>query len=153
MTARTIRLDALAGTTALSLALLASCSAPKAEPADLVLHNAHAYTLAWSDPSGEGVPASGAPFDSSGGWHHDATAVAVRGGRIVFVGSDSGALALRGDRTRVMDLGGATLLRGFVDAYTHVAELGQSLDRVNLTGIATEAEAVAKVEERARTTP
>ena len=153
MTARTIRLDALAGTTALSLALLASCSAPKAEPADLVLHNAHAYTLAWSDPSGEGVPASGAPFDSSGGWHHDATAVAVRGGRIVFVGSDSGALALRGDRTRVMDLGGATLLPGFVDAHTHVAELGQSLDRVNLTGIATEAEAVAKVEERARTTP
>ncbi len=130
-----------------------SCSAPKGEPADLILTNAHAYTLAWDDPSRDGVPAAGAPYDSSGGWHHDATAVAVRGGRIVYVGNDSGALALRGERSQVFDLAGGVLLPGFVDAHTHVAELGQSLDRVNLTGLATEEEAVARIVERAATTP
>lgn len=129
------------------------CSSPAGEPADLILTNAHAYTLAWADPSREGVPAAGAPYDSSGGWHHDATAVAVRGGRIVYVGSDSGALALRGDRSQVIDLAGRVLLPGFVDAHTHVAELGQSLDRVNLTGLATEEAAVARIVERAASTP
>lgn len=130
-----------------------SCSAPGGEPAELILTNAHAYTLAWDEPSREGVPSAGAPFDSSGGWHHDATAVAVRGGRIVYVGSDSGAMALRGDQTQVIDLAGHVLLPGLVDAHTHVAELGQSLDRVNLTGLATEEEAVARIVERAATTP
>lgn len=124
------------------------------EPApELILVGAHAYTLTWPEPSVDGRPAPDAPYDSVRGWRHDATAVAVRGGRISFVGSDSAALLLRGPATRVIDLRGATLLPGMVDAHTHVAELGQSLDRVNLTGIATEAEAVRKIVERAATTP
>lgn len=131
----------------------ASCRPSAGEPAALILTNARAYTLSWNEPSPEGVPAANAPWDSSGGWRHDATAVAVRGGRIVYVGSDSGALALRGDSTRVIDLAGGVLLPGLVDAHTHVAELGQSLDRVNLTGLATEEEAVARIVERASTTP
>ncbi|MBK6308894.1 MAG: hypothetical protein IPF47_25430 [Gemmatimonadetes bacterium] len=77
----------------------ASCRPSAGEPAALILTNARAYTLSWNEPSPEGVPASNAPWDSSGGWRHDATAVAVRGGRIVYVGSDTGALALRGDST------------------------------------------------------
>jgi predicted amidohydrolase YtcJ len=133
-------------------AALAACATPGAPPADLILHNARAYTLAWDDPSGAGVPAANAPHDSTG-WRHDATAVAVRDGRLVYVGDDAGALALRGEGTRVIDLQGATLLPGFVDAHTHVAELGQSLERVNLTGVATEAEAVEQIVARARTTP
>ena len=134
------------------LAVLAACATPAPPPADLILHNARAYTLAWDDPTTDGSPALGAPHDSAG-WHHDATAVAVRDGRLVYVGNDSGALALRGQGTRVIDLAGGTLLPGFVDAHTHVAELGQSLDRVNLTGVATEEEAVERIVARARTTP
>ena len=121
--------------------------------ADLILVNAHVYSLSWSDPSKEGTPAADAPYDTARGWHHDATAVAVQGGRIIFVGSDSGALARRGSTTRVIDLHGQTVLPGLVDAHTHIAELGQSLDRVNLTGIATEAEAVERIVERAAKTP
>ena len=137
-----------------AVAILASACTPSAPPpADLIVHHARGYSLAWADPSLEGVPAAGAPYDALTGWRHDATAVAVRDERIVYVGSDSGALALRGEGTRVIDAGGATLLPGFTDAHTHVAELGQSLDRVNLTGIATEAEAVERIVERAKTTP
>jgi predicted amidohydrolase YtcJ len=79
--------------------------------------------------------------------------VAVRGGRIVYVGTDSGALAHAGANTNRIDLAGQVLIPGLVDAHTHVAELGQSLDRVNLTGVATEAEAVARIVERAARTP
>ena len=104
---------------------------------DLILTNGRVYTLSWSEPSTDGAPAANAPFDSINGWRHDATAVAVLNGRITYVGSDSAALALRGDSTRVIDLRGQVVLPGLVDAHTHVAELGAALDRVNLTGIAT----------------
>ena len=137
------------------MAGLTSCSrsAPANASADLILVNARVYTLHWGEPSAIGTPAPDAPFDSLTGWRNDATAVAVRDGRITYVGSDSGARAARGTATRVIDLGGRVLLPGFVDAHTHIAELGQSLDRVNLTGVATEAEAVARVAERAAGTP
>jgi hypothetical protein len=121
--------------------------------ADLVLHRGRVYSFAWPDPSADGRPAPQAPYDSVSGWRHDATAVAVRDGRLVYVGTDSGALALAGPDTRVVDLGGQVVLPGLVDAHTHVAELGESLDRVNLTGIATEAEAVEIIAERAARTP
>lgn len=121
--------------------------------ADLVLHRGRVYSFAWPDPSADGRPAPQAPYDSVSGWRHDATAVAVREGRLVYVGTDSGALALAGPDTRVVDLGGQVVLPGLVDAHTHVAELGESLDRVNLTGIATEAEAVEIIAERAARTP
>ncbi len=131
---------------------LVACTASPPH-ADLILHGARAYTLAWPDPDIEGRPAPAAPWNSASGWQHDASAVAIRDGRIVYVGSDSGALALRGDATEVVDLAGATLLPGMVDAHTHVAELGASLDRVDLTGIATVSEAIALVVERAARTP
>ncbi|MFO0074171.1 MAG: amidohydrolase family protein, partial [Gemmatimonas sp.] len=140
------------------LAALAACSsstpdASVAAEADLVLLNGRVYTLTWPEPGRDGRPSPDAPFDSATGWRHDATAVAVKAGRIVYVGTDSGARAIAAANAQVVDLGGQTLLPGLVDAHTHVAELGQSLDRVNLTGVATEAEAVARIAERAARTP
>ncbi len=129
-----------------------ACSRPTPS-ATLILHNAKVYTLAWPEPATNGTPAASAPWDSARGWRHDATAVAVRDGKILYVGSDSGALAFRGDSTDVRDLGGAVLLPGMVDAHTHVAELGQSLDRVDLTTAADEQETVRRVVERAAKTP
>lgn len=118
-----------------------------------MLHHARVYTLDWPEPDVNGRPAASAPWDSVGGWRPDASAIAIRGGRIIYVGSDSGALALAGTATQVVDLANAVLLPGMVDAHTHVAELGAARERINLTGIATEAEAVARVVERAATTP
>jgi predicted amidohydrolase YtcJ len=132
-----------------------SCSQPttSADFADLILHNSHIYTLAWNEPSRDGVPAANAPYNATNGWRHDATAIATRDGKIIYVGNDTGALKMRSTTTRVIDLRGQTLLPGFVDAHTHIAELGQSLDRVNLTGVATEAEAVQRIVDRAALTP
>ena len=113
------------------LAAASGCSprAARTSAAELVIVNAHIYTLAWAEPSREGVPASDAPFDGVHGWHHDATALAISDGRILYVGSDSAALTFRAANTRVIDLHGQVLLPGLVDAHTHVAELGQSLER------------------------
>src|SRR5438034_598118 len=121
-------------------------------PADLLLVNGRVYTLAWDEPDREGRPAANAPH-TAGGWHPDAQALALRGDRIVLVGTTAQALALKGPRTQMLDVRGATVLPGLVDAHVHVAELGASLERVNLVGVRTEGEAVERVEARARQTP
>lgn len=47
------------------------------------------------------------------------TAVAVRGGEIVFLGSDAAAVALSAESTRIADLGGAMMLPGLFDNHVH----------------------------------
>ena len=46
-------------------------------------------------------------------------AVAVRGDRIMAVGSDAEVLSLRGPDTRLLDLDGHALLPGFIDSHAH----------------------------------
>lgn len=137
---------------------LISVSAPQSTAkadsggADLILTDARVYTLRWGEPALDGKPAPDASY-TNGRWHPDAAAVAMRGGKIVYVGSDKGALALRGKRTRVIDLNGATVIPGLVDSHTHFIELGAKLESVDLTNVTTEAQAVALVAERAKAVP
>jgi predicted amidohydrolase YtcJ len=49
-----------------------------------------------------------------------AESVAVSGNRIVFVGSNAEAMAMRGPATRVVDGQGATLLPGLIDSHFHL---------------------------------
>jgi hypothetical protein len=57
----------------------------------------------------------------------NATALAVRGDRLVAVGSDDDVLNLRGPGTRLVNLAGQTLLPGFVDAHAHIWKIGHLL--------------------------
>ena len=61
-----------------------------------------------------------------------AQAFAVRDGRFVYVGSREGVRALRGPRTKTLDLGTATVLPGLVDAHLHFMHVGQALREVDL---------------------
>jgi predicted amidohydrolase YtcJ len=135
-----------------ALALCAATSCRGVEPAELLLVNARVYTLAWDEPDADGRPAASAPH-SAQGWQPDAEAVAIRGGRIVFVGSATDAGRFRGGSTTVRDLAGATVLPGLIDTHVHLENLGASLERVNLVGVKDEAEAVARVAARAATVP
>lgn len=50
---------------------------------------------------------------------NEATAVVVRGGRIVNVGTDEEARSLAGPKTEMIDLKGRTLLPGFIESHMH----------------------------------
>src|SRR5262245_46069053 len=79
----------------------------RSDLADLIVTNASVYTLTWPEPSPDGTPAGGAPFDRVRGWRPDAEAVAMKNGRIIFVGSTRAALGYKGSTTRVLDARGA----------------------------------------------
>ena len=57
-----------------------------------------------------------------------AEAVAIRNGVILAVGDDRAVMKLKGLNTKVIDLGGKTLVPGFIDAHGHIFNAGvQSL--------------------------
>jgi predicted amidohydrolase YtcJ len=77
-------------------------------------------------------------------------AVAVRCGRIVAVGDDADILALAGPNSVRWDLTGNTVLPGFTDAHLHLVSYGLSMSQVQLDGLPSCEQAVARVAERAR---
>ena len=85
-----------------SLATTVSCGRPT--PADLVLHNGKVVTV-----------------DEEFSIHE---AVAVRGDKIVFVGSNKDVEKYILPSTTVMDLKGQLVLPGLIDAHAHLHSLG-----------------------------
>ncbi len=81
-------------------------------PADIVFLGDHIVTMDPDRPSVE--------------------AVAVRGETIAAAGSRDDVLALRGEATRVVELGDRALLPGFIDAHGHFLAVGRSLDALSL---------------------
>ncbi len=61
-----------------------------------------------------------------------AQAVAVAGGKIVAVGRRADVMKLKGPATQMVDLGGRTLVPGFVDAHGHVVVGGLQALSANL---------------------
>ena len=61
-----------------------------------------------------------------------AEAVAVRDGRIVFVGPKDAALELQGDETLLEDLDGKAMLPGFVDPHGHFMSAVRMVEQVNV---------------------
>ena len=60
-------------------------------------------------------------------------AVAVRGERIVAVGTAAEVLRLRSDDTRILKLGEQALVPGFIDAHGHMTFLARLINFVNLS--------------------
>ncbi len=91
--------------------LLVACipAAPSAEPpADLVLVNGRIVTVDDAFSLKQGV--------------------AIRGDRIVAVGSDSEVRRFVGQATRVLDLGGRTVIPGLIDSHVHAIRAGLTYD-------------------------
>jgi predicted amidohydrolase YtcJ len=66
---------------------------------------------------------------------HDSVqqALAIRAGRIVYVGSDAGLAAFVGPKTTVVDLRGRMLMPGLVDGHSHPLQGGGTLLKCNLS--------------------
>src|SRR3972149_1606189 len=63
-----------------------------------------------------------------------ARALAVRGARVVAVGTPRQAEAWAGPRTRVLDLCGRVVVPGFVDAHAHMADAAGEIGWAVLDG-------------------
>ncbi|MDH4869400.1 amidohydrolase [Pseudomonas sp. BN515] len=59
-------------------------------------------------------------------------AVAVSGGKIVYVGNDAGLAPFIGKDTRQVDLAGRMLMPGFIDAHMHPGDGGRALSLCDL---------------------
>ncbi len=102
-------------------------------PIDLILWNGSVVTL---DPA-----------------HPEAQAVAVRGGLIAAIGSNSEILAMASPATRRIDLQGQMVIPGLVDAHGHVLGLGNRLAELDLRGAANIETIATRVAETARKLP
>ena len=77
-----------------------------------------------------------------------AQAIAVKGDKIVFVGTNEAAQKFVGANTRVVDLKGNTVLPGFTDAHQHLSGVGQREMTLNLEGTTSLNDLLAKVKAR-----
>ena len=104
-----------------------------AQHADVIITNARVYTSDAARPRAE--------------------AVAVRGDRIVFVGSAHEAALLRGPATRVFDVAGKTVIPGMIDSHGHLTGLGAALRTVDVVATKSLDEIVERVSFRAAQVP
>lgn len=100
----------------------------RVQPADLVFKNGNIYTANDRAPR--------------------AQAIAVKGDRIVFVGTNAAAQRYVGTSTRVVDLQGNTVLPGFTDAHQHLSGVGFREMTLNLEGTTSLQDFLAKVKAR-----
>jgi predicted amidohydrolase YtcJ len=82
-----------------------------------------------------------------------ATAVAVRGGRIVAVGSDDEIRDLAGSQAETVPLGGRPLLPGFQDAHVHPVFAGITMQRCDLDNAEDLDSALARIRAYAQAHP
>ncbi len=79
-------------------------------------------------------------------------AVAIRGDKIVFVGSDQDAEKFILPSTTVIDLEGQLVLPGLIDAHAHLHSLGDELTSLNVTGSESYQEIIDAVAIRVQST-
>lgn len=83
-----------------------------AMPADTVMRNGYVYTV--------------------DGQNSVQQAIAISGGKIVYVGSDAGVDGYIGKQTQLIDLAGRMLMPGFVDAHMHPGDGGRAMTLCDL---------------------
>ncbi len=85
-----------------------------------------------------------------------ASALAVKGGRILAVGDEDALAGLKTNATRIVDLGGRTLLPGLIDPHCHTIAaslIAELLDDVGFTKYPTRQSLVAHLKQEAASTP
>jgi predicted amidohydrolase YtcJ len=82
------------------------------QAADTIYHGADVVTIDDRNPTAE--------------------AVAIKGGKIVAVGTKAEVLKLKGEDTKLIDLSGKALLPGFVDGHGHCLYVGVQAASANL---------------------
>ncbi|HKS16858.1 MAG TPA: amidohydrolase, partial [Planctomycetota bacterium] len=114
----------------LLLMILPQEGAPKGEPADRIFICARGYS---GDPANP-------KFD----------ALAVKGGKLIYVGAHSSVLAQhKGPKTEVVDLKNGYVYPGFIDAHAHFGGLGRFKRQLDARGAKSFDDLIALAKERA----
>lgn len=103
---------AVAATTALAGVGLVGCQTQGSTAADMVLRNGYVYTV--------------------DGKNSVQQAIAVTGGKIVYVGSDEGVAPYIDKQTQLIDLAGRMLMPGFIDGHMHPGDGGRAMTLCDL---------------------
>ncbi|KPN89843.1 amidohydrolase [Pseudomonas nunensis] len=103
---------AVAATTAFASVGLVGCQTQGSSGADMVMRNGYVYTV--------------------DGKNSVQQAIAVTGGKIVYVGSDAGVAAYIGKQTQLIDLAGRMLMPGFIDGHMHPGDGGRAMTLCDL---------------------
>ena len=110
----------------LGVLIVGLASSPRpADTANVIFINGNVYTANENQPQ--------------------AQAIAVKGDRVIFVGSNSEAKKFEGSQTRLVDLHGATVVPGMTDAHYHFLGVGHREMELNLEGITNLQDFLAKV--------
>lgn len=122
----------LLATTVISIGLYAQSNVPIVG-ADLILHHAKITTQTAAQP--------------------EASAIAVKGGRIYAVGNDAEILALKDGHTKIIDADGKRLIPGLEDAHIHPLNERNFNYKVRWDGVPTLKRALEMLTEQAKRTP
>jgi predicted amidohydrolase YtcJ len=124
-----------------ALATSSLCSAQKSKPAapDAIFFNAVIYT-------GEGFAQDHPQI---------VQAMAIRDSKIIAIGTTDQVTRLAGPRTVLHDLGGsaAFIFPGFNDAHTHLSSAGRTKLNIDLTGVKSLDQMLAKIQAAANAAP
>lgn len=128
----------LAGLIALSLTTMFAQTAP-VRPVDTIFFDGNILTGTHLK-AGDTSPTPG-----------NVSAVAIRAGMIIAVGTDKAILSLKGAHTTTVDLHGAFAMPGFNDAHTHIASAGENRLAVDLDNVPSLAAMLTKIHAYAAT--
>ncbi len=118
----------------LAFMVMMGAAAAQTQPADLLVTNAKVLTMDTQRPRG--------------------TAFAVKDGKFLAVGNDADMMPYRGDRTRVIDAGGHTVIPGLNDSHAHAVRGGRFYNlELRWDGVDSLQRALAMVQEQAQRTP
>lgn len=102
--------------------------------ADLILHNGNIATMDTANPR--------------------VSAVAISGGRVLAVGTDADIFKLKGERTKLIDLGQRTVIPGLNDTHIHTIRGGLNYNmELRWDGVPSLADAMRMLKDQAARTP
>lgn len=110
---------------------LSNCQTTETETADTIIENGNVYTVNEAQPK--------------------AQAIAIKGDRILAIGSTEEIASYKGTETKTIDAAGQFVMPGFIEGHGHFAGLGNSLMNLNFLKSKTWEEIITMVGDRAKT--
>lgn len=120
------RFSLLLVTMAATAIFAVSCNSKTNEVADTVILNGTVYTVDENMPS--------------------AAAVAIKDGKIIYVGTNDSAKLFAGDKTEMIDATGQFVMPGIIEGHGHIHGLGDFLRDINLMTVANWDEALHRLD-------